>query len=224
MTTVLSFPRRHRRRHAVLVGMVLLTLVMAVAGCSKGKSTGTATTSVAAPTSTSAGPGGLAGGSGETSTPSRSTIITTPTPTLNTSPGAREIDKACPYASNEAIRDAEGDRTNRSVQLASDPVGCRYYFEYDPTVVIAEITIARYGTATEAFNAVVGAAKNHPELVEDKAIGQYGSISIKLPLQGTDTWACIFSKGNLTVIAHSRQTVVGEDARNIARLIAPSIP
>jgi hypothetical protein len=169
-------------------------------------------------------PDGLGGGSGEQqSTAPRSTIMTTPTPKLTSGGGAREIDKTCPYASNDEMRDAEGDRTVHSVQLATSPVGCRYYFEYDPKVVIAEITIQRFKTPTEAFNAVVTAAKGHPEFVEDKTIGDGGSISIKLPLQGTATWACIFSKGSLTITAHSRQTDVGQDARNIAKLIAPRI-
>jgi hypothetical protein len=149
--------------------------------------------------------------------------MSTPTPKLSNAGGAREIDKPCPYASNDEMRDAEGDRTVHSVQLATSPVGCRYFFEYDPNVVIGEITIQKFKTPTEAFNAVVIAAKGHPELVDDKSIGDGGSISIKLPLQGQDTWACIFSRGNLTVTAHSRQTVVGQDARNMAKLIAGRI-
>jgi hypothetical protein len=165
---------------------------------------------------------GLGGGDEETS-PSQSTIITTPTPKLSVSSTGKEIEKPCPYATNDEFRDAEGDRTTHSVQLAGKPVGCRYYFQYDPTKIIGEIRIQKFASATAAFNAVVGAAKGHPELVDDKTIGDYGSITIKLPLQGVETWACIFSRGKLVIIAHSRQTVVGQDARNIAKLIAPRI-
>jgi hypothetical protein len=204
---------RHLRSVLVLAAAVA---VLGLAAC-------TSHGSPATPSSSDSQPAGLGGGSGEQqSSAPRSTILTTPTPKLSTGAGAREIDKPCPYATNDEFRDAEGDRTTHSVQLATSPVGCRYYFEYDPKVVIGEITIQRFKTATEAFNAVVTATKGHPEFVDDRTIGD-GSISIKLPLQGSSTWACIFSKGNLTVTAHSRQTVVGQDARNMAKLIAPRI-
>ncbi|MDQ1718864.1 MAG: hypothetical protein QOE89_2817 [Pseudonocardiales bacterium] len=214
------------RRTLAVAGM-LLSAALLLTGCSGTKKSAdpgsTASPSVSA--SGSATATGLAGGDGEasSSTPSRSTIITTPTPKLRTSTGAKEIDKPCPYADLDSMRDQEGDRTDRSVQLATNPVGCRYYFQYDHSVIITEITIERFATATEAFNAVVTAAKGHPEFVDDKSIGDFGSITIKLPLQGVNTWACIFSKGKLAITAHTRQTVVGQDARNVAKLIAPKI-
>jgi hypothetical protein len=135
-----------------------------------------------------------------------------------------EIDAPCPYATADEFRGAEGDRVGRVVELKGNPVGCRFYFSYDPSVVVGEIRVQRFATATEAFNAVVTAATGHPEFVDDKTIGDGGSISIRLPLQGQQTWACIFSKGDYVVTAQSRQTVVGQDARNIARLIEPRIP
>jgi hypothetical protein len=196
-------------------------MVVGVAGCSShGNSTAGSGSPSGSDSPSVSQPAGLGGGGGEQSSSApRSTILTTPTPKLSNDAGAREIDKPCPYATNDEMRNAEGDRTVHSVQLATTPVGCRYFFEYDPTVIIGEITIQKFRTSTEAFNAVVTAAKGHPELVDDKTIGDGGSITIKLPLQGVNTWACIFSRGNLTITVHSRQTVVGQDARNMARLV-----
>ncbi|MDQ1735979.1 MAG: hypothetical protein QOH56_2230 [Pseudonocardiales bacterium] len=205
------------RRTVAAAGM-LLSAGLLLTGCSGTKKS--ADPSNTGSTSVSATATGLAGGDGEGS---RSTIITTPTPKLSSSTGAKELDKPCPYADLDSMRDQEGDRTDRSVQLATNPVGCRYYFQYDHSVIITEITIERFATATEAFNAVVTAAKGHPEFVDDKSIGDFGSITIKLPLQGVSTWACIFSKGKLAITAHTRQTVVGQDARNVAKLIAPKV-
>ncbi|MCW2524128.1 MAG: hypothetical protein JWO63_2463 [Frankiales bacterium] len=209
---------------AALLGCLALT---ACTGAGGSAPSGSGSAASASPSATGLGgadgESGLGGGDGEDS-PTRSTIITTPTPSLSESVTAAEIDKPCPYASNDDFRAAEGDRTTHSVQLAGNPVGCRYFFAYDPSAVIGEITIEKFKDSTTAFNAVVEAAKGHPEFVDDKSIGDYGSISIKLPLQGALTWACIFSKGDLVVTAHTRQTVVGQDARNVAALIAPRIP
>jgi hypothetical protein len=166
---------------------------------------------------------GLAGGDGEGSTPPRSTIITTPTPKLSAGAKGREIDKPCPYASTDDFRDAEGDRTVRSVQLTGNPVGCRYYYANDPAVIIGEITIQTFATSTQAFNAVVTAANGHPEAYGDKTIGD-GAVLLKLPLQGADTWACVFAKGKRVVTAHTRQTNVAQDAKNVAVLIEPHVP
>ena len=215
---------RPARTHRAAVLAAGLCTVLALSGCTHAGAAGSASASASGSAPTTPTAGGLAGGDGESSPiPSRSTIVTTPTPKLSNATGAPEIDKPCPYASNDAMRNAEGDRTTSSVQLATDPVGCRYFFEYDSSVIISEITIERFANSTEAFNAVVTAANGHPEFVDDKTIGDYGSITIKLPLQGQDTWACIFSKGNLVVVAHTRQTDVGQDARNVAKLIAPAI-
>ena len=148
--------------------------------------------------------------------------MTTPTPKLTAGHGV-EIDKPCPYASTGDFRDAEGDRTVRSVQLAGNPVGCRYYFEYDPSVIIGEIRIQTFPTTTAAYNAMVVAANGHPEAYGDPTIGA-GAVLLKLPLQGNDTWACVFAKGKVVVTAHTRQLEVAQDAKNVALLIAPTVP
>jgi hypothetical protein len=210
---------------ALGMAAVLASLV-AVAGCShNGGGQAAPGTSASVPSESStptAQSDGLGGGEGESSPP-RSSIVTTPEPTLSTKDGV-EIDKPCPYATADEFRGAEGDRVGRVVQLMANPVGCRFYFEYDPSAIVGEIRIEKFATSTEAFNAVVVATKGHPEFVDDKNIGDGGSVSIRLPLQGEQTWACIFSKGTYVVTAQSRQTTVGQDARNIAKLIEPRIP
>lgn len=198
---------------------VLASTALLLSACSHGSSPRqSASLSIASPSST-----GLGGGAGEGSTPPRSTIITTPTPKLSSGAKGSEIDKPCPYASTDDFRDAEGDRTVRSVQLTGNPVGCRYYFAYDPAEIIGEITIQTFATSTQAFNAVVTAAKGHPEAYGDKSIGD-GAVLLKLPLQGVDTWACVFAKGKRVVTAHTRQTTVAQDAKNVAVLIEPRVP
>jgi hypothetical protein len=165
---------------------------------------------------------GLAGG-GETSVAPRSTILTTPTPTLSVGAAGSEIDRPCPYISNSDWALAEGNRVGRSVELAGSPVGCRFYFQYDDSVITGEITVERFKTPTEAFNAVVSAAKLDPGFVDDKTIGDHGSISVRLPLQGAKTWACIFSVGVDAVTVHTSQDDTSQNGRNLAREIAPKV-
>jgi hypothetical protein len=196
-------------KRAAVAGMLLLALV----GCSTDKK---------ATTTTTAQPSGLGGGGGEQTSAPRSTIVTTPRPTLSASVGAKEIDGPCPYIANQDWADHEGNRVGRSVQLATTPVGCRFYFQYDPNHITGEITIQRFSTTTRAFNAVVTAANGHPEFVDDKDIGD-GAISIKAALQGTPTWECIFAKGKLVVSVHTSQDHPSDNARTLARMIVPNI-
>ncbi|MDQ1691290.1 MAG: hypothetical protein QOD87_1398, partial [Pseudonocardiales bacterium] len=109
-------------RRTVAVAGMLLSAGLLLTGCSGTKKS--ADPSNTGSTSVSATATGLAGGNGEgpSTTPSRSTIITTPTPKLSSSTGAKELDKPCPYADLDSMRDQEGDRTDRSVQLATNPV------------------------------------------------------------------------------------------------------
>lgn len=213
-----------RRLRSSGVLLSLLLVVAAGGACtSHPRGTGPAlpTTTTSAAATSDPGSSALAGGDGESGAPP-STIMTTPTPGLSSRTGA-EIDKPCPYASTDDFRDAEGDRTVHSVELAGTPVGCRYYFEYDPSTVIGEIRIQTFATSTEAFNAMVTAAKGHPEAYGDKTIGD-GAVLLKLPLQGIDAWACVFAKGRSVITAQTRQTAVAQDAKNVAVLIEPKVP
>lgn len=214
--------RRHRSP-ARLLAIALLAVLLAVSACTtsrNGKGAGSAS-----PSSSGGDGGGLAGGDGEDPSPStapRSTILTTPRPSLSAGE-AREIDAPCPYISNADWASGEGNRVGRSVQLATKPVGCRFYFQYDENQITGEITMARFETATQAFNAVVTAAQGHPEFVDDKDIGDGGSISRRMPLQATATWECVFSKGTLVVTVHTSQANISDNARSLAREIAPKV-
>jgi len=70
---------------------------------------------------------------------------------------------------------------------------------------------------------VVTATKGHPEFVDDKDIGDGGSIARQMPLQGKATWECVFSKGALVVTVHTSQPNISDNARTLAKLIAPVI-
>jgi hypothetical protein len=138
--------------------------------------------------------------------------------------GAKEIPGDCPYITAHEWAISEGNRVGRVVRLALTPVGCRFYFEYDDSVITGEITIQKFPTPTQAFNAVVTAANGHPEFVDDKTIGDGGSISIRAPLQdGELTWQCVFAKGRNVVTVHSSQNDPSDNARTLARKIAPRI-
>ena len=200
-----------RKSLAVISAGVILSAALVGCGAANSanqNSTGTTTGASAPARTTPTGGGATTGGQ-------------PPTIDQRTS---REIDQPCPYANNDEFRDAEGDRVGRSVQLAGNPVGCRFYFQYDPKVIVGEIRIHPMANSTLAFNAVVNAHKTHPEFVEDKTIGDFGAISIRLPLQGEQTWATLFSKGRYMVTVQSRQTDVAQDSRNLAVLIYPRIP
>jgi len=198
--------------------IVLAAIVLAVpAGCRSGAE-------VAAPSdsaSVSAPPTGLGGGGGEESSP-RSTVHSTPRPTLSTPGGVREVDGSCPYISAADFADLEGSRVGRVTVLQSRPVGCRFYFQYDESAVVGEITIVRFRTATEAYNAMVGSANGHPEVQSDAGIGD-GSVAFRTVLQGNLTWQCVFARGTSVVTVRTRQPYPALNAFSLARAIAPTI-
>jgi hypothetical protein len=106
--------------------------------------------------------------------------------------------------------------------LQSQPVGCRFYFEYEPNTLVGEIDVARYPTVTEAYNAMVRSASGHPEVQSDPAIAA-GAVAFQAPLQGTRAWLCVFAKGTSVVIVRTRQPYPALNAFSLARAIAPRI-
>jgi hypothetical protein len=136
--------------------------------------------------------------------------------------GVKEVAGSCPYLSAARFADLEGDRVGRVTVLQSRPVGCRFYFEFDPDAVVGEITLARFATATEAYNAMVGSAAGHPEVQSDAAIGA-GAVAFQAPLQGSRTWQCVFAKGTSVVTVRTRQPYPALNAFLLARAIAPNI-
>lgn len=213
-----SGPRRLAAALPTVLPTALLPAVAAVllAGCQSGAPTPTTSLS---PT---LAPSGLAGGSGEQTSAARSTVHSTPRPTLSIPGNVAETPGDCPYISAADFADLEGDRVGRVTLLHSRPVGCRFYFEYDPTAVVGEISIAGFATATQAYNAMVGSAKGHPEVQSDPGIGA-GAVAFQTPLQGSPSWQCVFAKGTSVITVRTRQPYPALNAFLLARAIAPKI-
>ncbi|HEX8769065.1 MAG TPA: hypothetical protein VF714_11880, partial [Jatrophihabitans sp.] len=206
-----------------LAGIVLL---LAAAGCQQGGTGGTGgTTAGSTPPLASSQPTDLGGAGGEQSSPAStapSTARSTPRPTLSTAGNVAEVAGSCPYISAARFADLEGDRVGRVTVLRSRPVGCRFYFEYDPAAVVGEITVARFGTETEAYNAMVRSARGHPEVQSDPSIGA-GAVAFRTPLQGSRSWQCVFAQGTSVVTVRTRQPYPALNAFLLARAIVPKI-
>ena len=198
--------------------VAVAALLLALAGCQQGTirdPAGPPPGSSTAPASSR--PTGLGGGAGEQT----STAPSTPRPSPSVT-GVREVPGSCPYISAAHFADLEGDRVGRVTVLRSRPVGCRFYFEYDPATVVGEITVARYGRATDAYNAMVRSADGHPEVQSDAGIGD-GAVAFQTPLQGRRTWQCVFAKGTSVVTVRTRQPYPALNAFLLARAIVPTI-
>ena len=160
---------------------------------------------------------GLAGGGGETAP---STVFSTPTPSLTAPHGVREVAGSCPYITAQAFANAEGDRVGRVTVLQSRPVGCRFYFQYDPSQLVGEITVEVFGTPTEAYNAMVLSARGHPEVQSYPDVGD-GAVAFQTPLRGSPAWQCVFARGRSVVTVRTQQPYPALNAVNLAREIAP---
>ena len=196
----------------------LLATVAMLAGCRSGGN-GAAGPAPSNPGTATARPTGLGGAAGE-QTGSASSATTRPT--LSTPGSLPEKPGDCPYISAADFADLEGDRVGRVTLLSSRPVGCRFYFPYDPAAIVGEITVARFRTATDAYNAMVGSARNHPEVQSDAGIAD-GAVAYRTDLQGTQTWQCVFAKGTSVVTVRTRQPYPALNAFSLARAITPKI-
>lgn len=190
-----------------------LIVLLALTGCRSGSDSGSPAGSATAPQ-----PTGLGVGADEQTSTARST----PRPTLSTSGGVAETPGECPYISAADFAELEGDRVGQVTVLQSRPVGCRFYLQFDPDAVVGEITVARFATATQAYNAMVGSARGRPEVQSDAAIGA-GAVAFTTMLQGTQSWQCVFAKGASVVTVRTRQPYPALNAFNLARAIAPKI-
>ena len=209
--------------------LAAVALLMALAGCQGGDSAGStspppatfpaASSPPASSPAASSPPTGLGGGAGEQT----SAVPTMPHPSLSSAASrVREVAGTCPYISAKRFADIEGDRVGRVTVLQSRPVGCRFYFQYDPDTIVGEITVARFGTATEAYNAMVRSARGHPEVQSDAGIGA-GAVAFRTPLQGNRSWQCVFAKGTSVVTVRTRQPYPALNAFLLARAIVPRI-
>ncbi len=69
---------------------------------------------------------------------------------------AGEVEGTCPYISNDAMADAEGDHVYRTATLTGlTPVGCRFYFYAGPFEAISDILPTTFANPTDAYNAMV---------------------------------------------------------------------
>ncbi|HEY0166687.1 MAG TPA: hypothetical protein VGB75_06550 [Jatrophihabitans sp.] len=200
-------------------GALIVALALALTGCQPGAGSG----GPASPRATQAASStGLADGGGGERTGPASTVLSTPRPTLSTPGAVAEAPGSCPYISAADFAQLEGDRVGQVTVLQSRPAGCRFYFAFDPAVVVGEITVARFPTATQAYNAMVGSAQGHPEVQSEPGIGA-GAVAFTTPLQGSPSWQCVFAKGASVVTVRTRQPYPALNAFNLARAIAPKI-
>jgi hypothetical protein len=189
-----------------------------LAGCTSGSHTGPADSGRASYVDPSGSqPSGLAGGGGETAP---STILSTPMPSLTAPNGVPEVAGNCPYISAQDFADAEGDRVGRVTVLQSRPVGCRFYFQYNPSQLIGEITVEVFGTPTEAYNAMVLSSRGHPEVQSYPDVGD-GAVAFQTPLRGNPAWQCVFAEGRSVVTVRTQQPYPALNAVNLAREIVP---
>ena len=161
---------------------------------------------------------GLAGGDGETAPPS--SVASSPLPSLTPPHGVREVAGSCPYITAQAFADAEGDRVGRVTVLQSRPPGCRFYFQYNSSQLIGEITVEVFGTPTEAYNAMVLSSRGHPEVQSYPDVGD-GAVAFQTPLRGNPAWQCVFARGRSVVTVRTQQPYPALNAVNLAREIAP---
>jgi hypothetical protein len=144
-----------------------------------------------------------------------------------------EAERFCPYIKSTHIEDPvnsvaviEGDRVGRTTVLTTTkPVGCRFYFAYGPYGAIADIVPRTFATPLAAHNAMVLTAKagrraqGVPKLIPGVEAVLY-QTKFYQPDGSTD-WACVFTKGTVMVIVHTRQNDLSFNAKALATAIAP---
>jgi len=139
--------------------------------------------------------------------------------------GEKEAD--CPYISNQAVADTEGDHVYRTAVLTTlTPHGCRFYFYAGPFEAIADILPMTFSSATEAYNAMVATGKAGKSTLGVKGlIPGVDAVLYKTTFFGPDgpfgDWACAFAKGKVMVVVHTQQTNVSYNARSLAEQLAP---
>jgi hypothetical protein len=149
-------------------------------------------------------------------------------------PAAGQVEKRCPYIGSNFtdgtpnVADIEGDRVYRTTVITTmKPVGCRFYFWASPYEAVADIVTYRYATAADAQNAMALTARagKHPETVPSLVPGVKGVLfqTRFFGQDGSNDWACAFTKGSLLVIVHTQQTDVSFNAKELAAAVAPKI-
>jgi hypothetical protein len=149
-------------------------------------------------------------------------------------------DNACPYITNDAARQAEGDRVGRVTLTTTTPPGCNFYWQYDESRMILQISVANYPSQTGAYNAMIRDTAAAPERIGVQGlIAQDGCTAETAqterpekcvdavlyrtnfyPPDGNTDWAAAFAKGSRVITVKTQQNDVSFNARNVAEQIA----
>jgi len=153
------------------------------------------------------------------------------------SPGAKprpgEKERRCPYLRTGLDQDAgggvnladlEGDRIYRTTVLTKyHPAGCRFYFYAPPYEAVADIRPQTFGTAKDAYDAMILTARTGRNLITAKNFvpGLVG-ISFQTRYFGPDKrrdWAFVFAKGKVMVAVYTQRSDTSRNALYIAKAI-----
>ncbi len=153
-------------------------------------------------------------------------------------PGAKlphgEKEKHCPYVrtglNQQAdggvnMADLEGDRIYRTAVLTNyQPVGCRFYFYAPPYEAVADIRPFTFGSAKDAYDAMILTARTGRHLTTEKGFvkGLVG-ISFQTRYFGPDhqrDWAFVFAKGTAMVAIYTQRSDTSRNAVYIAKAVA----
>lgn len=199
---------------------------------------------VTACSASSAGPADSTSTTVRTSTAAATTktpVSEAPIPPAKAVTEVASPDNSCPYITNDAAREAEGNRVGRVTLTTSSPVGCNFYFEYDDSRMILQISVANYPSQTGAYNAMIRDTVAAPERIGVQAIvAQAGCTAdttqddrptkcIDAVLyrttfyapDGNTDWAAAFAKNSRVITVKTQQNDVSFNAKQIATLIAP---
>jgi hypothetical protein len=140
---------------------------------------------------------------------------------------ANETEADCPWIDSKTAEDLEGNKVGKTTVLPTDPAGCRFYFAYNLSQMVMQITTQVFADPTDAFNAMVTTAQAGTNAAAVDGIDGDGAVLYQTsfyPGDGPNDWACAFTKGRLLVIVHTNQTTPSTSARNVATAIAPNMP
>ena len=157
----------------------------------------------------------------------------TPLPPSKRTPKG-EVEGRCPYiaagvtvqpTSAPNIADIEGDHVYRSTRLTRfSPVGCRFYFYASPYEAVADIRPFTYGSAKEAYAAMIERARLGSEQITERNFsGSLTGICFRTPYFGPDgakDWAFTFAKGRHMVVVYTQRNDTSRNALYIAQAIA----
>ena len=159
-------------------------------------------------------------------------------------PGAKEVDapnNTCPYISNDAARQAEGDRVGRVTLVTTNPPGCNFYWQYEENRMILQISVTNYPSQVGAYNAMIRDTAAAPERLgvpgliaqdgctaqtsqderPDKCVDAVLYRTTFYPPDGNQDWAAMFAKSSRVITVKTQQNDVSFNAKNVATQIAP---